>query len=272
MSTNAMTTFRLLILICLSSLFSMPARNASAEEIIDFEDIGASLGIEDFNNGSDGAGGFESGSASFNNSYTLFDSGFEFWEGWSFSNTTDTTTEGFLNQYSNIVGEGFDGSSTFAVAFQDSATIQSSTGTFQSLAITNTTFAALSIRNGDEFAKQFGGESGNDPDFFSIDILSLDAAGNELASQTFFLADFRFADNSQDFILEQWETVDVSALNATRIGFRFASSDVGDFGINTPTYFALDNVVVAVPEPSGCAVIMLISLGFLNIRRSRIAG
>lgn len=242
----------------------------SAEEIVvDFEDVGSNLGSEGFYNGSDGAGGFDSGPLSFNNTHG-FSFGFEFWSGWSYSNQTDTTTAGFENQYSNIVGQGDANSATYAVAFGDTAEINSSFGTIQSFAITNTTFAALSIRDGDQFAKQFGGPSGNDPDFFSVDILSLDESGNELDSQTVFLADFRFDDNSQDFILTDWQTVDVSGLNANRIGFRFAGSDVGPFGLNTPSYFALDTVVVAVPEPgTWLALGIIATYGYSRRRKTQ---
>ena len=40
--------------------------------------------------------------------------------------------------------------------------------------VTNTTFAFLSMQNGDEFAKQFGGDDGNDPDFFKVTFRGFD--------------------------------------------------------------------------------------------------
>jgi hypothetical protein len=245
-----------------------------AQSNVGFEDVGASLESESFYNGSDGAGGFESGNLSFNNTFTTSEFG-DSWFGWSYSNRTDTTTPGFENQYSAIFGSGDAGSPTYAVAFNGFAgtlpEIQSNDGSiFQSLSITNTTYAALSMRDGDAFAKKFGGESGNDPDFFKIDILSIDGDGNELDSIDFFLADFRFADNSQDFIVTDWTSIDVSSLSASRLAFRFSGSDVGDFGLNTPAYFALDNIVVAVPEPSSAIVASLL-LATVPTRRKRVS-
>lgn len=127
------------------------------------------------------AGGFTSQGAFFNNNYNPT---FQSWSGWSYSNTTDTTTPGFLNQYSAYTGGGFNGSSNYGVAFTfapGSAYIDLPTGlSAKSARITNTTYAALSILNGDQFAKKFGGASGNDPDFFLFNITGLDAANQQI--------------------------------------------------------------------------------------------
>ena len=266
-------SFRYLAIIVVSIL--APVSYSSAQTTVDFEDVGASLATESFYNGADGAGGFASGSLSFNNSYSP-DTGFgESWAGWSYSNRTDSTTPGFMNQYSAIFGLGDSGSATYGVAFNgfsgSGPEILSTNGrTFDSLSITNTTYAALSMLEGDAFAKRFGGDSGNDPDFFKIDILALDANGDETDSLEFFLADYRFADNSLDYIIDEWTAVDVSSLNATRLGFRFSGSDVGSFGLNTPAYFAADNIVVAVPEPSAASIMLWGMLGLMARKRKTV--
>ena len=113
------------------------------------------------------------------------------------------------------------------------------------MAITNTTYAALSMVHGDDFAKKFGGETGDDPDFFLLTIEGVDAADSSVGTVEFYLADFRFADNSKDYIVEDWTTVDLSAISAAvELKFSLTSSDVGSFGMNTPTYFAADNVLL----------------------------
>ncbi len=52
------------------------------------------------------------------------------------------------------------------------------------------------------------------------------------------------------------------------LGFGFASSDVGQFGINTPLYFAMDNLTLststAIPEPSS-ALLALTALGITGL-------
>src|SRR5262249_15531077 len=79
---------------------------ARAQITIDFEDL--YLDPESYYNGSDGAGGFTSYGAFFNNSYNSM---FKSWKGWSYSNVTDVTTPGYQNQYSayNLPDGGGDG-------------------------------------------------------------------------------------------------------------------------------------------------------------------
>ena len=74
----------------------------------------------------------------------------------------------------------------------------------------------------------------------------------------FYLADFRFADNSLDYIVRDWRFVDLSGLGVvSRLEFDLASSDSGAFGINTPAYFAMDSLAAnAVPEPATPVVLL----------------
>ncbi len=228
---------------------------SDAAKEIGFEDFGVKMADESFRNGSDLSGGFDSGQIRLNNT---FDPTFGVWGGWSISNTTDATTAGFGNQYSAIAGNGSRGSATYAVAsafpggtvptitIDDSASGQS----FQSLRLTNTTYAALSMERGDAFAKKFGGATGDDPDFFLVTIDGLDLTGSLIGSVDFYLADFRFDDNSLDYIVGDWTTVDLSSLaSANSLAFSVTSSDVGMFGINTPTYFAMDDIQLSQPDP-----------------------
>jgi hypothetical protein len=114
------------------------------------------------------------------------------------------------------------------------------------LFITNTTYAYLSMKNGDPFSKQFGGPTGNDPDFFLLTIKKYLNGVLSSDSVNFYLADFRFEDNSQDYIVNTWESVDLSGLGeADSLYFALSSSDVGAFGMNTPAYFCIDNVTAS---------------------------
>lgn len=238
--------------------FFVSASLAAGQTTADFE--APILGPNSAYYGQDGAGGFASGGLFFNNSYADFGGGFFAWSGFAYSNQTDVAASGFGNQFSAYhlpAGGGASGSAQFGVGFayfRGEAAITLPAG-FRpgSVRLTNVTYAALSMRDGDSFAKKFGGASGDDPDFFSVTFHGLDAGGLSTGSVEFFLADFRFPDNAQDYIVSAWTAVDLSPLGAaTRtIELEFASSDVGPFGLNTPTYVALDNfTLTAVPEPS----------------------
>ena len=227
---------------------------ADASATGSLEDRGAILPPNSFYNGADSLGGFVSGPVAFNNAY---DPTFGSWAGWSVSNMTDPTTPGFVNQYSSVVGQGALGSATYAVAnafpgdLIPTITIEDafSASSFESIMVTNTTYAARSMENGDGFAKRFGGESGDDPDFLLLSIEGINTLGESVGQVDFYLADFRFDDNRMDYVVDQWTKIDLTALaGATKLSFMLSSSDVGAFGINTPAYFALDQVVLSDPD------------------------
>lgn len=220
-----------------------------------------SLGPESFYNGSDGAGGFTESGAFFNNLYTDFGGGFYAWSGWSASNVTDNTTPGFPNQFSAYTGGGAGGSAFYGVAYcfaPGDAYIDLPAGAAPaSIRISNATYAAISMRDGDSLAKKFGGPSGDDPDFFKLTIAGLDADGSAAGAVEFYLADYRFADNTLDYIVDDWVDVDLTPLTgAARLSFGLESSDNGVFGMNTPAYFVADDLTF-VPEPASIAVVAL---------------
>ncbi|MHB1157608.1 MAG: DUF4465 domain-containing protein [Phycisphaerales bacterium] len=257
-----------------AALLTLWASAAVHANTVNFEDL--SLSPNSFYNGSDNAGGFASSGAYFGNSYTDWGGGFYSWDGFAYSNVNDTTTAGFGNQYAAYTGTGFGGAGNYAVAFAgSSAYINLPAGqTAQSFRVTNTTYAALSMLNGDSIAKKFGGTTGNDPDYFSVTFTGYDAANAGGSTTgfpvTFYLADYSFTDNAQDYIVSDWQLVDLTPLgSAASIALTWASSDTGNYGINTPTYVALDNLVTT-PEPASIAL-LAIGASTLIARRRRIA-
>lgn len=172
----------------------------------------------------------------------------ESWYGTAISKQTDTETEGFLNQYSVSTGAAASGKQ-FAVLYYSAYNGDSSCYfkfennkeyTLKSMAITNSTYAYLSMTKGDSYAKKFG-----EGDWFKMILTSYDAAGHEIATKEVYLADFR---NGKSTLLNTWETIDLTSLGKLNfLKITFDSSDKGQWGINTPTYACIDNLVYVVP-------------------------
>ena len=182
---------------------------------------------------------FQSAGASFQYKW-----GGNYWSGgFSYTNKYDSATAGFTNLYGVKPLKGYNNSNMYAVA-QDGGVINLSapSNTVQGFYITNTTYAFKSMKLGDAFAKKFGGVSGNDPDFFKVTVKGFKNGILINDSVSFYLADFRFANNSLDYIVDTWQWVNTSTLgNIDSLKFFMYSSDVGNFGINTPLFFAMDN-------------------------------
>lgn len=212
-------------------------------DIATFDDL--SLPAESYWNGSDGSGGFSSGGAYFSNNY---DSTWDSWDGFSYSNITDTATGGAKGQYNCIAGGGQGNSANYAIGYVGWASPPRITlhtaAVVESLYVTNNNNTYYSMLNGDAFAKKFGGEGGNDPDWFMLTITGKDVDGVVTGTVDFYLADYRFVDNSADYIVNTWQFVDLTSLGAVKnLEFSLSSSDVGDWGMNTPAYFAVDTLV-----------------------------
>lgn len=294
-----------LALLCLLSSLSASIARA---DLVTFEDLGLPANSEW--HGPDPAGttiagpfgpvtqgSFTSGGVAFEN---RFDQTFGSWSGFGYSSMTDNTTPGFGNQFSAYPG-GAQGGTTYGIAsgYDDLVANLFDAEPFDPLNVThllnlphftlptgasivsafvsNMTWPALAMLNGDAPSKQFGGASGNDPDWFKLSAFGIDSNGQALGTEVeFYLADYRFADNTQDYIVDSWELMDLSSLAGARtIAFNLSSSDVGLFGMNTPGSFAIDSIsfsTTSVPEPGSAALLLagVAVAGGLQWRRRRV--
>lgn len=178
------------------------------------------------------------------------------WSGFTYSNMRDDSTAGYVNQYSAITAGGMnagkDGGTNYLVSYVDGASTinfsDNKTHHVKGMYVTNATYPYLSMKNGDAYSKKFGGANGNDPDFLKIIAWGMKADSSTTDTVEFFLADFRSADNSKDYIVDGWAWMDLSSLGEVKnLNFSMTSTDVGDWGINTPLYFCIDNITL-VPD------------------------
>lgn len=234
-----------------------------------FDDLALAPGYY-WNGDDDGTGtysGFTSGDNYFlNYQYTAWN----YWEGFASSNMTDTTTAGYTNQFSAITGGGVNNSSNYAVAYtanyngQPAQTYNGyTTGEYAQVVegfyVTNTTYAYLAMLNGEGGATAFGND-----DWFLLTVYALDSS---YSRQIDNYVEFYLAEGTD--ILSTWEWVDLSSLGAVYgLEFELTSSDNGQYGMNTPAYFAMDNLS-SVPIPG--AVLLLGSglLGLAGLKRRR---
>jgi hypothetical protein len=231
-----------------SALLSVTTLKAQFN-MVDFEDLTLPA-VDTFYNGADGAQQFTSNDAVFGNSFEDFGT-YVVWSGFAYSNMTDNITPGFGNQYSSFAGMGADNSEKYAVYTSGDTLYLPSSSNFGNVSIVNTTYTGISMRDGDQFAKQFGSPNGpdgqpdgtNGEDYFYITVYGWDENDDLVDSTEIYLADFQSGDANDHYILDQWTEFNLSFLDGSSyITFGFVSSDVGQWGINTPLYFAMDNL------------------------------
>lgn len=111
--------------------------------------------------------------------------------------------------------------------------------------VCNNPYVYYAIEKGNPYSTKF--EQG---DWFKLVAHGIDEQGTETGTVEYYLADYR-SENADDWKLnDTWEWVDLSELGQiASIYFTMESSDTGDYGINTPTYFCLDKLTVST-EPS----------------------
>ncbi len=205
------------------------------------------------------------------NAIFRYDWNYHYWLGGSaYTNITDTTNGTFANLYGNITYKGYSNSNNYVTA-QDLATIvlKSPNKIVSGFYITNTTYAYKTMKNGNMFARKFGDTTGTHcgcpqgsyPDFFKVTIKGYSGGVITTDSVEFYLADYRFSNSAQDYIVNNWQWVNCNSLGVVdSIRFFMYSSDVGAYGINTPTFFSIDNLTT-----SGTAGVAAIHAGISQI-------
>ena len=202
---------------------------------------------------------FSSGNATYNYNFTDWGGGVSSWDGITYSNETDVTTAGYTNDTSAYVSSP--GSNTYGIVYLSDFAAEQARVQFDSVvanagfSVANTTYGYLAMKDGND------AEAGVVTKFTESDWFKLTIYGWNGAASTgqveFFLA------QGTD-IVDDWTFVDLSSLgNIDSLTFGLSSTDMGQWGMNTPSYFAIDNVV---PEP---ATMLMFGLGAIGLARKR---
>lgn len=194
--------------------------------------------------------------------YSLWDAGF------AYTNKNNTTNHTYTNLYGAVTGKGYNNSSNYVTASQGYAgqkmniKLAAPQETVSGFYVTNTTYGYYTMLNGGGPAREFGDTlhthsgllPGNFPDWFRLSIYGYKNGVKKADTVAFYLADYRFADNSQDYIVNSWKWVDCTRLGSVdSICMQLYSSDAGQYGINNPTYFCIDNFTTLQPSGVGIA-------------------
>lgn len=170
-----------------------------------------------------------------------------YWGGFTASNRTDLSQTGLEAQYTAAAGCGYDGSTQYAVAYTmgvqtevyaTDGQLHTVTGCY----VTNNLWTYQDILQGGYGEQPYGGLTGNDPDWFKVTATGKNASGQTVGTLDFYLADYRFANNEEDYVLDTWEWFDLSPLgNVAAISFSLSSSRGSGYNMITPAYFCMDD-------------------------------
>lgn len=227
----------------------------SVTQIIGFDSY--TLGVDTFDNQANNQGYFEFDGIRFENYYDVT---YNYNTGFSITNKENDSTGNFTNGHSAITASGYN-SANYAM-FYGSGGIDFNglNRGIQGLYVTNGTYAFYSMLEGDAYGKKFGdtvnangvSDGTNGEDFFKVIFTGISTTGDTIGQVEFYLADYRFANDADDYIVDDWTFVDLTSFNSliaslARIDIDFESSDNGMFGMNTPAYVGIDQVTLDAP-------------------------
>ena len=261
--------------ICGSLLLLVAAGGVARGDTVTFEDL--SLASNSYFNGDPGnlpngqsvSNPIVSGGVAFSNTFSVApDGSYTYWSGFAASSVVNTTDPNFTNQYASYPGGGYQ-SSTYAIAYADGASFTlPAPGMVSGFEIANSTYAYLAMANGDPYG--FTAPLASAQGYLIVTATGF-LQGNSTGSADFYLADFGTLSSAG--ILAGWAWFDLTGLGTVdMVSFAFTGSDTGLYGLNTPAYFAIDDLTYgSVPEidPKSLGSVLALVLGSLGMLERR---
>ncbi|TLX71534.1 DUF4465 domain-containing protein [Labilibacter sediminis] len=172
----------------------------------------------------------------------------ESWTGFTYSNMTGSNSEEEYEKYSAYKQSASFDSEIFGVMMQDDIqtsliieTIDGEDHVFKSFAVNNSYYVYDAIKSGNHGSKIFGGEDGTDLDSLVLNIKGYTKNGLQSGTIQFYLANYTFGNNRDNYIITDWSTIDLQDLGAiNRIELEISSSDVVDGKMMTPGFVCID--------------------------------
>ena len=237
-----MKNFKVLVIaLACAGLFAACNNKKELVNVATFENI--SLGADTINSySSTGVQNWVSGDFGFSTGITVSEYG-NYYYNYVVSGQKSNVFNDFADQYHSAPG-GAAAGNNFVVAYQESEkylsngsslniTYKNALAYIPGTYVTNTAYAASVIKNGNDYARAF-----KDGDYFKLTFTGY-LVGVPTGSVDFYLADFR---DGKSLIVTNWTYVELGDLGIVdEIRCKLESTDVGEYGINTPTYFCLDN-------------------------------
>ena len=225
---------------------------AVSDDVATFEDTGIAMNADNYYCGDEsgevfdnwGSTGycctFTSGKFRFTVNYTP---AWASWSGYALSSRSETTYNTLTpDQFNACTGSGYGGTGHFLVVFTFGERIEvlgnPEGEEVKGFYLTNNAYTLSSILNGDSYS----GPAFEKGDWLMLTITGTHADGTESSVNT-MLADYRSEDAQSHYYLGNWQWVDLSTLGKiTSLSFNMTGSRTGDYGLNTPAYFCMDNL------------------------------
>ncbi len=174
--------------------------------------------------------------------------GYDYYSNFVVSNNKNTDGTGDTKPYQSTASGAKNGNN-YAVYYwsdyyKDNYTdvVLNEAATVSGFWVCNTTYTAYAVKYGNNPSKIFG-----QGDYFKLTMTGYDANGEVTGTVDQMLVDCTVADNW--VCVKDWRWVDLTSLgNVKSIKFSMSSSDTGNFGINTPLYFCMDDFGGTAPE------------------------
>jgi hypothetical protein len=246
------------------SMLTLGSISTQAQTVSTFDDVtlpGTDTTYLESVSGPDGIYTYQSGHATF---YGKKGFGGTYYANFNCANHTDTVTPGYLNMWSNITGKGVLNSGNYGIAYVETdyslataPTIPVSVKLTGSAAghlvagayFTNSVYAYRYMLDNNFY------DNGNH--WFKLVIRGYLNNTQSADSVIFTLADY--STTGTPVLVNTWQWANLTSLgNVDSLTFDLISSDAGSFGINTPAYFAIDNLTTldgVCPMPQNIAAV-----------------